>query len=77
MELHLRVKLINGDTHVIRVEDVDPQAVARKIQLGHEPFNREWLEAGDAELVRVSAIVSVHVEPTGGEPLIGFGNRPS
>ena len=71
MPLTVRVKLVNGDTHRIELPDDDPAEVLRRLNDGAEPFNSEWVEAGNGELVRMSAIVSMYVEPAGGRPQVG------
>ncbi len=69
--LTVRVKLINGDTHRIELPDDDPAEVLRRLREGAEPFNSDWVEAGSGELVRMSAVVSMYVEPAGGRPQVG------
>ena len=66
MALQLRVKLITGDTHRIPMKDTDPEAVIKRLLNGHVPFNREWVNGSDGEVIRVSAIASAVVEPAGG-----------
>ena len=71
MPLTVRAKLVNGDTHRIELPDDDPAEVLRRLRDGAEPFNSDWVEAGNGELVRMSAIVSMYVEPGGGRPQVG------
>ena len=69
--LTVRAKLVNGDTHRIELPDEDPAQGLRRLSDGAEPFNSEWVDAGNGELVRMSAIVSMYVEPAGGRPQVG------
>ena len=71
MPLTVRVKLVNGDTHRIELPDDDPAEVLRRLCDSAETFNSEWVAAGNGELVRMSAIVSMYDEPAGGRPLVG------
>jgi hypothetical protein len=67
--LQLRVQLITGAAHAIELPDEDPGDVLRRLRDGAEPFNSEWLEASNGELIRMSAIVSMRIEPAGGPPV--------
>jgi hypothetical protein len=69
--LTVRVKLVNGDTHRIELPDDDPVEVLRRLNDGAEPFDSDWVDAGNGELVRMSAMVSMYVEPGGGRPQVG------
>jgi len=69
--LTVRVKLVNGDTHRIELPDDDPAEVLRRLNDRAEPFHSEWVDAANGELVRMSSIVSMYVEPAGGRPQVG------
>lgn len=72
MALQIRVKLVNGDTHRITLQEGDPEEVLKKLRMSAAPFSGEWLESTDGEMIRVSAIASLFVEPRAGDnPLIG------
>ena len=65
MPLRLRVNLVNGSTHRILVEEDDPADVVKKLRMNAGPFGADWLEAIDGEMIRVSAIASLYLEPAG------------
>jgi hypothetical protein len=69
--LTVRVKLVNGDTHRIELPDDDAADVLRRLNTRADPFNSDWVDGGNGELVRMSAIVSMYVEPGGGRPQVG------
>jgi hypothetical protein len=66
--LQIRVQLVTGAAHSIELPDEDPATVLRRLRTGGEPFNSEWLEASNGELIRMSAIVSMRIEPAGEPP---------
>jgi hypothetical protein len=68
--LQIRVQLVNGAAHSIELPGEDPGDVLTRLQTGSEPFNSEWLDAGNGELIRMSAIVSMRIEPADGGPLV-------
>jgi hypothetical protein len=63
MPLRVRVNLLNGSTHRILVEEDDPQDVIKKLRMNAAPFSSDWIEAIDGEMIRVSAIASLGLEP--------------
>lgn len=70
MPLDVEVTLVNGKTHTVSLKFDDPTAVTHVLREHGEPFNQEWIEAADGTLVRLSAIVSVAIEPSGGEKMV-------
>lgn len=65
MALRVRVNLVNGSTHRVLVEAERPADVLKKLRMNSAPFNDDWVEAIDGELLRVSAIASVDADPAG------------